>query len=193
MSAIPEIYGKVLNIGIDVDGVLRDIMTPIINHYNKTYQQKIKIHDITNWNFDQFFPHMPDVYKYAFYENARSTFVDSQPYDGAVNFMKKIHQKYQVWIITHQYKGNEILTLEWLNKHDIPFHSIAFTPSKSDVGCHVLIDDAPHNLERFTNSSNRHAICFRQPWNAEWTGKYVNGFDDLFTEIEKISMEKNIA
>lgn len=172
-----------MRIAIDVDGVLRNIMKKVIHRYNIKYTQSVHEHHIKNWHFAEHFPlHEGDIYHDAFYINAQDTFEESPPYDGAIEFMKKLAVKHDVWIVTNQYHNNEIHTLKWLYNHKIPYHSIVFTSDKHIVNCDVLIDDSIGNLENFINSGKR-AICMGRPWNINYAGNRATSFDELFNML----------
>ncbi len=57
-------------------------------------------------------------------------------------------------------------TIQWLDRHDIPYWDLCFMQEKTAVGADLYIEDSPSNIERlraegaktivFTNSTNEH-------------------------------------
>lgn len=168
-----------MRVGLDVDGCLRDMMKGLIERYNQEHNEDLREHHITKWEFKEFFPKYPrDIYHDAFHVYPQTTFEEAPPYPGAVEFVQALAQRHDVWIITHQYPGNEQYTLNWLHMHKIPYHSLVFTPDKHVVGCDVLVDDSVGNLERFA-ATGRQSLCLARPWNQHYTGLRAADFTEL--------------
>ena len=62
-------------------------------------------------------------------------------------------------------------TIEWLDKHDIPYWDLCLMQEKAAVGADLYIEDSPENIRRlraekrktiiFTNSTNEHLAGLR--------------------------------
>ena len=170
-----------LKVAIDVDGVLRDIVQFACDDYNQKYGENKTPKDVTAWNFRKCFPKEHDMPEHLFHGQPHRVFVLSKAYDGAAEFMKRLYESYDVWIITHQERGNEHYTLQWLINNDIHYHHVCFTRQKETVQCDILLDDANHNLEVFKGA----AICMDRPWNKEWNGERVSTYDEFVQRVEK--------
>ena len=46
-------------------------------------------------------------------------------------------------------------TVEWLDKHDIPYWDLCFMQEKAAVGADLYIEDAPHNISRLRADGNK--------------------------------------
>lgn len=178
-------------IGIDVDSVLRDIISPTLNWWERTTGIRKYREDINEW----------DVYECLdardvglslrqFYEDwfdESWIWRDASPVLGAMDNIFKLHKLNEIVIITDPPTHNHrIWALAWLNEHlrDM-YYSLMFTNKKRLVRADVLIDDGPHNFEGFTGKP----ILFSQPWNQN-DNRYarIYGWDDpvLFDTLRSI-------
>lgn len=95
-----------------------------------------------------------------------------RPIQDAPAILRKLSGRgIRVRIITHRlflkysHKATVTQTVDWLDKHDIPYWDICFMNDKGAVGAHVYIDDAPQNILSlrkigcrtivYSNSTNR--------------------------------------
>ena len=91
-----------------------------------------------------------------------------------------------VWIrlITHRLStnwGHAVAvadTVEWLDKHSIPYRDLCFLGDKPQVEAHAYVDDAPHNVEAL-RSSGAEAVIFSQPYNADVEGPRAAGWSEV--------------
>ncbi|WP_419842056.1 5' nucleotidase, NT5C type [Candidatus Poriferisodalis sp.] len=78
-----------------------------------------------------------------------------------------------VWIrlVTHRLYtnwGHRVTvsdTVDWLDRHRIPYRDICFLADKSVVNADAHIEDAPHNIDAI-RAAGGHAIVYDQPYNA---------------------------
>lgn len=91
-----------------------------------------------------------------------------------------------VWIrlITHRLYtnwGHAIAvsdTVEWLDRHGIPYRDLCFLGDKPQVEADAYVDDAPHNILGLRSSGAR-VITFSQPYNADLDGPRADGWSDV--------------
>lgn len=175
-----------MRIAVDVE-VLRDTMVETVRVYNQVYDDCVTVDQIETWELKGIMTKCSDPSS-LFKLYPEQIFSVAHPHDGAIDFMKKLESdNHQVWVVTHQYRGVENHTVDWLQKYDIPYHSLCFTRDKSVVDCDILIDDGIHNLFPF-QSKGKNAICMARPWNRSWNGYRVQNFDDAY---EIINVFKN--
>ena len=82
-----------------------------------------------------------------------------------------------VWIrlITHRLYANwghavaVADTVEWLDRHGIPYRDLCFLGDKPQVEADAYIDDAPHNVVALRDSGAA-VLVFSQPYNLEVAG-----------------------
>jgi len=183
---------------IDVDGVLRDIVSQIINIYKSHFDPSADIHhdDINLWYMNSFFPKAPDIINTFFIEYAQDVFEHALPYPGAVGAMRRLYERHHIHIVTNQFPGNEIYTLNWLSNWNIPYHDITFTGDKTQVIGDILLDDKLETIEAITQSSIPNvgfAVLMSRPWNRGWTGITVNDIKEFELFVNLLSQMEEIA
>lgn len=154
-------------IRVDVDGVLRDIITPTLKIYRQFYNESkiIKPGHIKEFNLNRYLPEVNN-WENFFVAFGNEIFLKGLPYPGATSFMKKLNKHFDIAIVSHQFRGVEMYTTSWLQYYQIPYNHIVFTKDKEIINSDILIDDAIHNLEKA-----KIPICIKRPWNQDWTGK----------------------
>ena len=186
-----------MRIGIDCDGVLRDLITCITDTVKETHPQHAdKILEPTSWDWEQWLPFWTDeeTEKYIFEENYLDFFGPECP---------PIKEAVEDWIDLKEWatkNGHELIlvsaqrphciepTMEWLQRWGfVGFREIHFEKNKHLVDVDVLIDDSPEKLEKFNNESvtGGKAICMKQTWNQECHNMYM-GIDRLSDLITKL-------
>lgn len=178
-----------MRINIDVDGVLRDMATTTVRTYMEFYDSNFRLpyEKIKNHNFRKVMPKVKDFGE--FYKTyAEQVFYNAKRYDGSREFIDSlIDDGHIVQIVTNQLPGTEKHTLEWLADNSFSYHSIHFTPDKYVVEGHALVDDYDKNLNE---SSAKFPICFGQPWNKNYKGLRVEGYDECYDILDKIKRLK---
>ena len=186
-----------MRIGIDCDGVLRDLITCITDTVKETHPQHAdKILEPTSWDWDQWLPFWTndETEKYVFEDNYLDFFgVECPPIKSAVEDWTTL----RAWAIKH---GHELClvsaqrehciepTEAWLQRWGfVGFDEIHFTKHKYLVDVDVLIDDSPEKLKDFNNKSvvGGIPICMKQTWNQECHTKYmsIDRLSDITTQI----------
>ena len=184
-----------MKIGIDCDGVLRDLIPAIVDGIKTTHPQHAdKILTPESWDWEQWLPFWTDdeTEKYIFEDNYLDFFgVECPPIKSAVEDWTVL----RAWAIKH---GHELClvsaqrehciepTEAWLQKWGfVGFDEIHFTKQKWAVDVDVLIDDSPEKLEKFEKESvtGGKAICMKQTWNQECHNMYmgIDRLSDLMT------------
>ena len=163
-------------IGIDLDSVTRNIISPTLKWWQERTGIRRYKEDIDRWSIYEclngcstgLFPQ--EFYRLWF--NESRIWQHALPVLGAISAITKLHKLHDIAIITDQPTYNQkVWALEWINKHLCDkYESLVFTSRKSLVRVDILIDDGPHNFEGFTGK----AILFSQPWNQK---------DDIHTRI----------
>jgi 5'(3')-deoxyribonucleotidase len=91
-----------------------------------------------------------------------------------------------VWIriITHRLYvnwGHAVAvadTVEWLDRHAIPYRDICFLGRKPEVEADCYVDDSPDNIEALREAGNQ-VIVFDQPYNAHLEGPRASTWNDV--------------
>ena len=154
-----------LKIAVDVDGVLADQVSPVLEKLNPKYKLNLTKNDITQW--DQ---KIDGTNIKIEIENALSDreFVLKLPLiKGAKEGMEYLFQKHHVTVATSRPKETEDATKQWVSSH-FKYHDFFNTRGRTKDCVHtdVLIDDYMSNIEDFGKNKGI-ALLFSQPWNQE--------------------------
>jgi 5'(3')-deoxyribonucleotidase len=157
-------YPRLLVVGVDVDGVLGDQVSHVLNRlHGMGKAADIQKHNITDWNYPL------DGTDIALeIENALldKRFVKEMPVvPGSIDSMEHLHKKFHAVIATSRPNETEPETIEWLRRN-FEFHEYvnARDIGKENLGLDVLIDDNIDNVKAFAASSH-YALLLSQPWN----------------------------
>jgi len=163
-------------IKMDVDGVLRNMVQPLLDITNAIYNNAYTHDDVKKWVFNESLN--PDVkYEKFFNSHAVELFQEAPLYNPNTRMLlEQLNRQYKIHIVTHQWKGNEKYTINWLEEHGIPYDGLTFVKDKTRVFGHYLVDDAIHNLKAEVEST---PIVFDQPWNQISTFDRVVDLEDL--------------
>ena len=84
------------------------------------------------------------------------------------------HRLYVNW--GHQVAVSD--TVEWLDRHQIPYRDICFLGAKPEVEADLYVDDAPHNVLALRAAGNR-VVIFDQPYNRDLDGDRVRSWAEM--------------
>jgi 5'(3')-deoxyribonucleotidase len=109
--------------------------------------ENLKYQDVKAFDYDKIFKHDSLRYPELFLRYPKNIFEDAKPYEKNVSEIIENFQKnnYTIHIVTHQFKGLEKYTINWLYKHKIPYDYITFAKDKNVVKGDYLIDDRLKN------------------------------------------------
>lgn len=169
---------------IDVDGVLRDIMTPMCKLYNEKFDENIKPEDISEYDVSSTFKKCDDIKNFFFVENAKEVFLNSHPHNYVREALELIHYMgHKIVICTWQFNNtNKKYTLDWLEKHNLFYDDICFTKDKEMINCDVMIDDNPDFLSKEDNDTIKILINSSYNKNVEIEG--IRRYNSLYEYVE---------
>jgi uncharacterized HAD superfamily protein len=180
-----------MRIGIDIDGVLTDIETWQLDYGSKFFYEKYD-KDIVNYkgyeekeifNVKQ---ELDDEFWDKYFEEYS---VNIEPRRFANEITKKLKEDgHEIYIITARgtfllhSKGiitkekNQEIVLNWLNKNDIYYDKIIFSPEdKLDIcienNIDIMIEDKVQNIEKI--STKIPVICFHADYNENCKGRKI--------------------
>ena len=166
-------------IAVDMDEVLADPIAKFIKLYNRDYDVPLDL-KITAGN--ELRLHVPEhaQFKIREYINEKGFFRDLNVIPDAVEVMKELHTKYDVYIASAAMEFPNSLQdkYDWLAEH-FPFigwQNIIFCGHKI-VDVDILIDD---RIKNFVNFNGR-KLLFTSPHNM------------LITEYERVNTWKEVA
>ena len=152
-----------LRIGIDCDGVLRDLIPCITDSIKETHPQHAdKILEPNSWNWEDWLPFWSEerTEKYVFEENYLDFFgPECPPINSAVEDWNKLRawateNGHQLILVSAQREHCMEPTTDWLNKWGF-------------VGWDEMYYTKDKHLKKFNEESinNGKAICMNQSWN----------------------------
>jgi 5'(3')-deoxyribonucleotidase len=182
-------------IKIDVDGVLRDMLSGMCGIYNAVYNDNIQPCDVKDYDVDVSFTKCKEEdgisAKYFFFnEYAYEIYNCADVLPKAKEAMDILHNLgYYIIIVTTQESYlNKHDTLVWLDNNDIYYDSICFTDRKDLVHGDIIVDDNPEFLDMCDD--NEEKILIDAPYNKN-IDKYqrFNSLYEYARYLEKIKLD----
>ena len=164
--------GRHLLIKVDIDGVLRDWNSSLIDEFRKRYAESYVHYPFRDFDINPDFPDGVNIRQFYLEEAPYEIYTQAKPYNGAIQFIEWLVREFpNVWLVSTQYPNTMYPTMVWLEKN-IPSSAnlpLVFSKSKGLVGLdkfsdRLLIDDAPHNLVD-EEKCGGYPICFGQSYN----------------------------
>lgn len=188
-------------VGIDVDGVLRDLVAGLTETYLRVYPQDIElIRPTTEWDLSKQFPIGEAIWNFMWKEYPWEVmFENAAPYDGALQFIVELAQmKVHTVLVTYQpsYESRRA-TWHWLEHYGFTdfAHSVVLLGEaglgKGRLGVDILLDDGQHNLDDCEYTPTL-PVCMDRPWNQDWLGHRVYSYRDFLKLVERHLRWKHI-
>jgi len=173
-----------LSVALDIDDLLMECTSYAIELANEKYKfdPPISIYEKEKWG--KLGTRADSIYQYFNDED----FYRNQPvYEGAKEFVRKLCEMTEVFVCTAvppQFMG--IRAQRIMEEFpEISADHIYMGSRKDNIHVDILFDDALHNI---LNSSAKHPILMRRPWNQEATGMLaVNNYDEFLKLVEVIA------
>jgi 5'(3')-deoxyribonucleotidase len=179
-----------LRLLIDIDNVCRDIVPKLAEIYQRETGKEPKL-PIMTWGMEKSFPKLDDPVGFFFKrrDNAREIFEESPPTEGVEVVLKRLSESFEITLVSHQYRGNERFTRNWLLRNGLYF-PVIYTDKKFLVPGDILIDDKVEVLEDFEKTGRR-AICFANPWNEKYKGVRIENWYEIEDYLHHVLDELN--
>lgn len=158
--------------GVDLDGVIADLLTPFTKKINKEFGLSLKHEDITSFHFADCIPGLDWDSIKSVWENPK--FILKQPLlpwaKWGINRLKGLG--YTIYIITARKSYLKQATLQWLEKHEIHFDEIV-TGKREEKwsyierkGLDIFIEDKAQNALEAVRSCER-VYLIDAPYNKQ--------------------------
>jgi beta-phosphoglucomutase-like phosphatase (HAD superfamily) len=160
--------------GVDLDGVVADFiqgLKPIAAEWLGVPATSLTdevSYGFKEWNIGDEEAYN-DLHRFALKE--RALFANLPLIEGAAPALRRISARgVRIRIITHRlyipwfHRQAIIQTMEWLEKHGIPYWDLCFMAAKSSVDAQVYVEDSPRNIESLRNAG-KDVIVFRNSTN----------------------------
>lgn len=153
---------------IDVDGVLRDNLKTMVDLYNKSFGESLKVCDVLDFRTEISFPKIEKctdktASEWLFQDHSKEIFLEAGPYPHVNSDIESLRKEANVVILTYQktYR-NQKHTLEWLWNNKIEYDGLVFMKDKTRLICDYFVDD---NSWNFIGSNAKHGILISAPYN----------------------------
>ncbi len=144
---------------IDMDEVIVDFITPLINKYNELYLNNLTINDIKEWKLD------PDLIK--IYKNTPEFFLSLPPLKDAIESLEILKKEHEIIIATNPSNSGNIAQqkIVWI-KQNLPefIDNLCLLSRKDLLQGDIIIDDYINNVAFF----NGYGIIVNKPWNTKF-------------------------
>lgn len=168
-------------IGVDLDGVVAELHSPIVKWHNRVYETSHTVSDITRYDLTKLWGGTPEEVKRKIGEFYQSLeFANVEPIVGAITGTHYLASRLrrQMAIITARPHYLEEQTRQWLGKHfperfsEVFFTDTIFKTSiskKPEIcrtqGVDLMIEDSAEEAIDCANEGLP-VLLLRRPWNA---------------------------
>lgn len=169
---------------IDIDNTLWQFCDAFYEELRKVNSAFPAVEQWTTWNF--FEPYCTEEEFMAAVDavHSRQDSEEYRPYPEAKGFLRSLKdQGYHVVIASHRREEMHGPTERWLRKHELRYDELHLSFDKTVLfeGAAVVVDDAPHTLEKaVAHKAVGAGLLF--PWNKAYAG---NGFG-LFKDLNEV-------
>lgn len=195
-----------MRIGIDIDGVLTNLEQFQFDYGSKfSYENFNKeIINIDGYEIKEMFDITDKAYNDFWDKYFLNYVINEKPRKFADEITNKLHDDgHEIYIITaryftetdHERAGDTIENVisNWLNKNNIYFDKIIFSPEDKREICSsnqidLMIEDSPYNVNSL--SKNIPVICFSAKYNRECIGENIircYSWYDIYAKIKHIN------
>lgn len=169
-----EVHDFVL--GVDLDGVVADFiqgLKPIAAEWLGVPITSLT--DDVSYGFKEWKIGDEDAYNdlHRFALKERDLFATLPLIEGAAPALRRLSARcVRIRIITHRlyipwfHRQAVVQTLEWLEKHGIPYWDLCFMAAKSSVDADVYVEDSPQNIDAL-RAAGKHVIVFQNSTNRD--------------------------
>jgi 5'(3')-deoxyribonucleotidase len=175
--------------GVDLDGVVADFyggLRPIAAEWLGVTVESLPLRvswGLLEWGVNE----APGGYErlHRFAVTQRELFSSVPPMAGAPQALRRLSiEGVRIRIITHRlfikYFHHVAVsqTIEWLDRHDIPYWDLCFMQEKSAVGANLYVEDSPANIERL-RAEGQKTIVFTNSTNEQLAGPRANTWEEV--------------
>ena len=149
-------------IGVDLDGVMCDMLTPLLVLYNQTYGTSLTVEDIVTWE-------LPEG-SFELFSQTKDFFRGLDPIQGAIEGVNELAISHDLFFVSCAANVPQVAhdKMTWWIEHNLTHIPLIITGKKYLLDLDILIDDAPHHVEEFvTSSDSKLSILVNAHYNQE--------------------------
>ena len=182
-----------MRIGLDVDGVLADVIHAWLSYSNKVRPSILKS-EISDWDFWK----RHNINKFDFYQELSmcwKNWRDIPPTEGNLSeASRELSKLGTVDIVTARDDSTHYDVKRWLKMHGVAFSNyvgVLEGTEKAGLDYDVFIDDSPVNAHSMLESG-KSVILYSQPWNLGFPDPRARRVGDLRAAADIIGdMDRN--
>ncbi len=149
---------------VDFDGVMCDMLNPLVDLHNDTYQTNFKVENITKWK-------LPDTMRNLFHETP-DFFYNLKPIENAIEGINCLKKYHKIVFATDADNNPDIAKqkMAWWKKYELDHSDLVVTKYKWYLDGDVIIDDAVHHVMEFVDwnkRKQRQAVILDMPYNRD--------------------------
>jgi 5'(3')-deoxyribonucleotidase len=181
-------------LGVDLDGVVADFyggLRPVAAEWLEVPIESLTTkvsYGLPEWKLDAAPGGYDALHKFAVTQ--RELFLNLKPIPGAASALRRLsEQGVRIRIITHRlfikyfHETAVRQTVEWLDRHDIPYWDLCFMKDKAAVGADLYIEDAPSNVEALRKDGHQ-AIVFTNSTNSATDPPRANNWQEVISMVQ---------
>lgn len=181
-----------LKIGVDIDGVLANIVDRMLPLLARECGRRVVEDDIVCYEFTTAL-NISDERVAALLDEliADGHYEAAPPVTGAVQGLEALSH-HQLWLVTSRPERARDQTVRWLQRHRVPFHELVFAQAgrkaRNGEGFDLFVED---NLDTALALSRESipVLLFDRPWNRQPTlpenVERVRGWGDIAIAAER--------
>ncbi|MCM3786248.1 hypothetical protein M3231_25150 [Neobacillus mesonae] len=176
-----------MHIGIDLDNTVLDATSTHLKYYNLASGFSFTPQDVNDFYMYRLYGWDEATRNTVYERYGRDIHWTSAPFPMAVETLQQLFSEHQITIVTARPMLFHDVTVEWLEHHNIQYHSIVLCENKLEqcvnAKIDVLIDDGPHYAREFAQAK-KPVILYEQPYNRSIIDDYVYRASD-WLEVKK--------
>lgn len=190
---MPSDSGQIV-IGVDLDGVCADFYERMREVAAEWFEVDVSTltpdvsYGLPEWGVKSAAQY-ESLHRFAVTQ--RDLFSTVKMIPGARRVLRKLSDDgYRIRIITHRlfiqyFHGLAVRqTIEWLDKHGIPYWDLCFMKEKDQVGADIYVEDSPKNLEALRKAGH-FAICFANSTNKAVGTPRADTWDQVYDLVRE--------
>jgi beta-phosphoglucomutase-like phosphatase (HAD superfamily) len=181
-------------VGVDLDGVCSDFYGRMREIAAEWFE--CQIDDLTpevSYGLREWGIEKSEQYEslHRFAVTQRGLFESSPMIHGARSYLRKLsNDGARIRIITHRlfihyfHRTAVSQTIDWLDRHGIPYWDLCFMKEKEQVGADLYVEDTPKNVEAL-RKSGAYTICFANSTNTSISDPRAKTWKEVYELIHK--------
>ncbi|RMH02717.1 MAG: 5'-nucleotidase [Planctomycetota bacterium] len=176
-------------LGLDLDGCVADFyggLRPIAAEWLGVPLESLPdrvSYGLPEWGVAEAPGGYPALHRFAVTQ--RDLFRRLEPMPRAPQVIRRLSEAgVNIRIITHRlfisrsHQAAVEQTVEWLDRHDIPYYGLCFVGDKEDVGADLYVEDTPRNVEAL-RSRGRRVIVYANSTNLGLDGPRTSDWEEI--------------